>query len=538
MIRTSRVLAVAACVLTLVGFGGSHLAVHASGSGPPQLTFPFPADQTWRITCGYTLPEGDEREVCGHSGSKWNRYALDFQHAGGRAAAEGQPVLAAADGRVWRAAFDDGLGWHVFLDHGDGYTTAYGHMKEVPVVPEGAQVRRGQVLGFVGCTGHCTGDHIHFVLWKDGESVPPEPICGRTGFEPGQLLDGCVTPPALPGTDFDGDGLPDAAFFYRDAAGARLDVPARDGAALGAPVALWRGEAASAPDIQTLLAGDFTGDGAADVAALARGPGCDSRLLVFVSHEGALHDPAPWWSAGDGCTRPIRDAASGDFDGDGLADVALLYQDPIGETSIEVFRSTGDVFAPEDAPRWRTEAVTLTRASRLLAGDFTGDGSDDLAVLFGAYDCQKQVRVLSFDGGSSGSGLAEDWWRTSGCLRDQITDVAVSDFDGDGRDDVALLGQDGPGTRGIDVLRSTGDAFEPGAGPWWQDGGQATGGYARALAPGDFTGDGRADLVLLLDDGSCTSRLLVLGSLGVAFLPGERWSSEAYCADSVLGAAP
>lgn len=523
----------AACGLALAAFVSNASAQEAAA---PKLIFPFSAGQTWRITCGYALPDDVEQDVCGHSDGQWNRYALDLQRVGGREVTEGQPVLAAADGRVVEAGEDDGLGWHVFIDHGDGYTTAYGHMRDRPVLPEGAQVRQGQVLGFAGCTGRCTGDHIHFALWKDGASVLPEPLCGRFGFETGQLIESCAEPRDPPGADFDGDGLPDAAIFYRDATEARLDLFNVGEASFAGPETWWREDAASAPsDVQLTRSGDFTGDGRSDIAALVRGPGCLQGLLVFVGEQGrfAPPDPRGWWSAPDGCSRPASDAAAGDFDGDGLADLALLYQDIHGQTNIEILRSDRQRFVAEGAPRWQSETLNLSRASRLLAGDFDGDGRADLALLFGSFDCQPQVKVLSAAGDAPLED-AQDWWEAPACAGAPILDAVAADFDADGRDDVALLEQDAPDSRHIDVLRSDGQRFVSGETPWWQE--ETATGRVRTVVPGDFTGDGRSDVALLLDDGSCHARLVLLGSLGVAFLPGERWSSDDYCTSGVEAA--
>jgi murein DD-endopeptidase MepM/ murein hydrolase activator NlpD len=92
-------------------------------------------------------------------------------------AAEGAPVLAAADGTVAMVADQFFGGNAVFVDHGDGLVTMYMHMSRVDV-REGQPVRRGSRVGAVGSTGRATGPHLHFgVRWR-GSRVDPALLLG------------------------------------------------------------------------------------------------------------------------------------------------------------------------------------------------------------------------------------------------------------------------------------------------------------------------------------------------------------------------
>jgi len=88
------------------------------------------------------------------------------------AAAPGQPVRASADGIVMRAGVIGGLGTAIYLVHGYGITTRYGHMSKVEVRP-GQRVKRGDIIGRVGNTGRSTGYHLHYEVRQDGEPVNP-----------------------------------------------------------------------------------------------------------------------------------------------------------------------------------------------------------------------------------------------------------------------------------------------------------------------------------------------------------------------------
>ncbi|MEA2560818.1 MAG: hypothetical protein QOH06_2322 [Acidobacteriota bacterium] len=88
------------------------------------------------------------------------------------AGAPGQPVRATADGIVMRAGMIGGLGKAIYLAHGYGVTTRYGHMSKVEVRP-GQRVKRGDIIGRVGNTGRSTGYHLHYEVRQDGQPVNP-----------------------------------------------------------------------------------------------------------------------------------------------------------------------------------------------------------------------------------------------------------------------------------------------------------------------------------------------------------------------------
>jgi murein DD-endopeptidase MepM/ murein hydrolase activator NlpD len=88
------------------------------------------------------------------------------------AAAAGQPVRASADGIVLRAGALGGLGNAVYLAHGFGLSSRYGHLARIDVRP-GQRVQRGDVLGLVGNTGRSTGSHLHYEVRIDGGPVNP-----------------------------------------------------------------------------------------------------------------------------------------------------------------------------------------------------------------------------------------------------------------------------------------------------------------------------------------------------------------------------
>jgi murein DD-endopeptidase MepM/ murein hydrolase activator NlpD len=85
---------------------------------------------------------------------------------------DGTPIHAAAAGTVVLAGWVGGYGNYTCLDHGGGLATCYAHQSAF-AVSTGAQVAQGQVIGYVGCTGHCFGPHLHFEVRINGTPVDP-----------------------------------------------------------------------------------------------------------------------------------------------------------------------------------------------------------------------------------------------------------------------------------------------------------------------------------------------------------------------------
>ena len=84
----------------------------------------------------------------------------------------GTPIHAAAAGTVIYAGWMSGYGNLTVIDHGHGLATAYGHQSAL-AAGNGATVSQGQVIGYVGCTGHCFGPHLHFEVRVNGTPVDP-----------------------------------------------------------------------------------------------------------------------------------------------------------------------------------------------------------------------------------------------------------------------------------------------------------------------------------------------------------------------------
>lgn len=102
----------------------------------------------------------------------------------------GTPIVAVSDGRVSSAGRAGGCGVAVRLEHGSGLTTRYCHMSAMAVRP-GQQVRRGQVIGYVGSSGLSTGPHLHYEMYRGGRVINPATVAfvNRAELNGTELID-------------------------------------------------------------------------------------------------------------------------------------------------------------------------------------------------------------------------------------------------------------------------------------------------------------------------------------------------------------
>lgn len=121
------------------------------------LTGPSVAGFIWPLNNAVTSPFGP----------RWGRMHTGIDIDG----YTGEPIVASKDGNVIQAGSMSGYGNAVIIDHGGGISTLYGHMSSIAV--SGGSVRQGQHIGNVGCTGSCTGDHLHFEVRVNGSPTDP-----------------------------------------------------------------------------------------------------------------------------------------------------------------------------------------------------------------------------------------------------------------------------------------------------------------------------------------------------------------------------
>ncbi len=106
--------------------------------------------------------------VTSEFGNRWGRLHAGIDIAGGT----GTAIAAARGGTVVDIKSGGGYGNLVIISHGDGFSTYYAHLSSV-AVSVGQSVSTGSYLGGMGCTGSCTGTHLHFEIRSGGSPVNP-----------------------------------------------------------------------------------------------------------------------------------------------------------------------------------------------------------------------------------------------------------------------------------------------------------------------------------------------------------------------------
>jgi murein DD-endopeptidase MepM/ murein hydrolase activator NlpD len=151
--------------------------IYAGRTHPASFPWPF------------AMPVPDAVEISGYGDYRiYNGGLLTSRHLGvDLRRAIGDPVVAAAAGRVAAAQAFPIHGNAVIIDHGFGVFSLYAHLSRFKVQP-GDLVRQGQLVGLAGATGRAAGPHVHFEIIVDGVSVDPiKWLALAPGFVPPQL---------------------------------------------------------------------------------------------------------------------------------------------------------------------------------------------------------------------------------------------------------------------------------------------------------------------------------------------------------------
>jgi hypothetical protein len=340
------------------------------------------------------------------------------------------------------------------------------------------------------------------------------PISYNIGSQPSPAASN-VSADGVATGDFNGDGLPDLAVVHT--VDHTVNILMNNGDGTFKPAVSY--QTGNTGPIWVTVA-DFTDTGNLDLAVLGGG-----SVSILLGNGDGTFQPAHTYATGP---QDRGGVAVGDFTGDGYLDLAVTDFDGISQTesAVDVFLNNGD------GTFQAYKQVPVPQAARsVTAGDFTGDGTVDLAVADGeGYNGMLQdsdpagVTILLGNGDGTfrtagqydspatpGGGTVNPEAITVGdLLNNGITDIIESDYD-----------------HNINVFLGNGDGtfqdavgYDTGQSPGGYEGGDVNGTYPRAVAIADVNGTGIPDLVVG-NVGNATSNPVQLGSVAVLMGNGD-----------------
>ncbi len=240
--------------------------------------------------------------------------------------------------------------------------------------------------------------------------------------------------------DFTGDGKPDIAAFYNyDGGNTSLWLFEDVNGAAPKPRNVWSSGSGNWEWHRgTPLAGDFDGDGTAEIASFYDYDGADTRMFVFDEIGGTVKITNPWHSGAGNWAMDRTKAVAGDFNGDGKVDIGAFYNYTGGNTSLWVFDHVATSGSPYIKSVWNSGAGNWEwHRGTPLAGDFDGDGTAEIASFYD-YD-GADTRMFVFDEIGGTVKITNPWHSGAGNWAMDRTKAVAGDFDDDGKVDIGAF---------------------------------------------------------------------------------------------------
>jgi serralysin len=281
--------------------------------------------------------------------------------------------------------------------------------------------------------------------------------------------------------DFNGDGKDDLAKVFEEGGKASIEVHLAGHGEFNPQ--RWATAQGSFWDKQQWRVGDFNGDGKDDLAKVFE-EGGKACIEVHLAGHGEFNPQR--WATNQGNFWDEQQWRVGDFNGDGKDDLAKAFEEG-GKACIEVHLASNGEFNPQ---RWATAQGSFWDKQQWLAGDFNGDGKDDLGKVFE----ERGKACIDVHLASNGEFNVQRWATAQGSFWDE-QQWRAGDFNGDGKDDLAKAFDEG-GKACIEVHLASNGEFNPqrwatSQGGFWNE---------QQWLAGDFNGDDKDDMAKAFEE--------------------------------------
>jgi len=281
-------------------------------------------------------------------------------------------------------------------------------------------------------------------------------------------------------------------------------------------------------DASKMTAGDFNNDGIDDVAVLyGYKTNRDVKAFVFLGNGlGGFSPSQLWWQAGPGnWDWDGSMLTSGDYNNDGIDDLSILYgYKNTRQTRAFVLTSNGINAFNSPSVWWDSGPNNWDWAgSKITSGDFDMNDGDDLAILYG-YKNDRDVRAFVLTSATNSFNSPTSWFHAGPGNWDWAgSKLSSGDYNNDDAADLSILyGYKTQRDVKAFVFPSTGSAFA-GSQIWWHAGPGNWDWNGSTFLSGDFTGAGGDDIAIFYAYSGAQSGVFVLPSDNVSFVSAKSW---------------
>ncbi|NUK23443.1 FG-GAP-like repeat-containing protein [Streptomyces lunaelactis] len=253
--------------------------------------------------------------------------------------------------------------------------------------------------------------------------------------------------------------------------------------------------------LRTELMGDVNGDGRSDMIVAYNYEGASTGIHVLTANaEGGFNPPREAWTSSKGGFDHTRSKwVAGDFNADGRSDVAAFYGYADGSVATSsFFGQTDGTFSGAVKSAILSPGTWKWGGSQVRSGDFNGDKRTDMAVLYDLGNATSALYTFTAKADGTFNAPFVSWKSSAGGWDHSKSQMVAGDFNGDGRDELMALYVYDDDSEALWRFNTSPTGSFTSGGKVWDSGSEPRWGRGKIqLASGDFNGDKRTDIAVL-----------------------------------------